>query len=172
MVIEGSRVETAKMMKEARVMADNDNLKEAKKKLDKAQNMLGDVDVVDTALIEMLKREVAQLVEYLQNPDLYKNHGRSFALSSELSHDRQRFAARGDMEKLRLFSTPRMDLYQEQAKTFIKDPTKPVPTVDDDQKQELAADPLSPIKGSLSFLLQQIIQAVKSIESVITSGGR
>lgn len=171
-VVEGTRVETAKMMKDARELADNKKMDDAKKVLDNAQNMLDNVQVDDTRLLEMLKREVGQLLAYLQKPDLYIKHGRSFALSSELSHDRQRFAARGDIEKLRLFSTPRMDAYQEQAKTFIKDPTKPVPTVEEDEKKEIAADPLGPIKGPLGFLLEQIFVAVKAIESLVTSGGR
>ncbi|KAK1362318.1 hypothetical protein POM88_046792 [Heracleum sosnowskyi] len=133
-IIEESRLETAEMMKEARIMADNNDLNGAKNKIIDAQSMLDDMDLQGTVkMLEMLKQELDQFMAYLQSPELYKKHGRAFALSSELSHARQRFATRGDMDKLRLFSTPRMDAYQQQAKSFDKDPTKSVPIVEEDQ---------------------------------------
>lgn len=173
-MVEGSRLKTAEMMKKARQMADNNKLNDAKNVLVDAQSMLEDVEVNDVnPLLEMLKEEVDQLMGFMQSADMYKNHGRPFALSSELSHDRQRFAARGgDMDKFRMFATPRMDLYKEQAKEFDKNPTKPVPTVEDDVKQEIAADPLSPIIGPLTFYLQQAILALQSIETILTAGAR
>ncbi|KAF2307505.1 hypothetical protein GH714_029228 [Hevea brasiliensis] len=85
---------------------------------------------------------------------IYEKQGVLFALSSETSHDRQRFAARGDVESLRLFATPRMDKYLKQAKSFDEDPSKPLPSVDEDEKEELAANPLAPIAGAISFYLQ------------------
>ncbi|KAK1404089.1 putative Inter-alpha-trypsin inhibitor heavy chain H3 [Heracleum sosnowskyi] len=174
-MVEGSRLQTAKMMKEAREMADKNKLDDAKNIINvDAQSMLEDVEVnKNNSVLEMLKEELDQHMEYLQSPDMYKNHGRSFALSSELCHARQRSAARGkDLDKFRMFSTPRMDLYKEQAKEFDKNPTKPVPTVEDDVKQEIAADPLSPIIGPLTFYLQQAILALQSIETILTAGGR
>lgn len=169
-IIEESRLETAKMMKEARVMADNNNLNGAKKMIIGAQSMLDDVEIEGAVkMLEMLKQELDQFMAYLQSPELYRKHGRAFALSSELSHARQRFAARGDMEKLSLFSTPRMDTYQEQAKSFDKDPTKPVPTVEEDQKQDIVADPLSPIIVPLTRFLQQAIEALQSIALILNS---
>lgn len=173
-MVEGSRLKTAEMMIQARQMADKDKLDDAKNIIIDAQSMLDDVEVNEgNTVLEMLKEELDQLMEYLQSPDMYKNHGHSFALSSELSHARQRFAARGgDMDKFRMFSTPRMDVYKEQAKEFNKNPTKPVPTVEDDVKKEIAADPLSPIIGPLTFYLQQAILALQSIETILTAGGR
>lgn len=172
-MVEGSRLNAAKMMIQAREMADKNKLDDAKNIIINAQSMLDDVEVKKrNTVLEMLKEELDQLMAYLQSADMYKNQGRSFALSSELSHARQRFAARGgDMDKFRMFSTPRMDLYKEQAKEFDKNPTKPVPTVEDDVKQELAADPLSPIIGPLTFYLQQAILALQSIETILTAGG-
>ncbi|KAK1404086.1 putative Inter-alpha-trypsin inhibitor heavy chain H3 [Heracleum sosnowskyi] len=170
--VEESRIGTAKMMIQAREMADTNKLNDAKNIIMDAQNKLDDVGVKKrNAILEMLKEELDQLMTYLQSPDTYKNQGRSFALASELSHARQRFAARGgDVDKFRMFSTPRMDLYKEQAKKFDKNPTTPVPTVEDDVKEEIAANPLLPIIGPLTFYLQQAILALQSIESILTAG--
>lgn len=172
--VEGSRLKTAEMMKEAREMADKNKLNDAKNIILDAQSMLDDVEVNEgNTVLEMLKEELDQLMAYLQSADIYKNHGRSFALSSELCHARQRFAARGgDLDKFRMFCTPRMDVYREQAKDFDKNPTKPVPTVEDDVKKEIAANPLGPFIGPLTFYLQQAILALQSIETIISAGGR
>lgn len=172
-IIEESRLEATKMMKQARVMADENNMKGAKDKIITAQSMLEDVDIEGSVkILEMVKQELDQFMAYLQSPELYKKHGRAFALSSELSHDRQRFAARGDLEKPAAFSTPRMDAYREQAKSFDKDPTKPVPTVEEDQKQDIAADPLGPIIKPLTFYLQRAIEALQSIQGILKTASR
>ncbi|EXB93788.1 hypothetical protein L484_010930 [Morus notabilis] len=112
-MIEAKRLETAETMKDARLMADDNKLEDAKDMLVEAQNKLQDFVVgKPNPLIEMLKFELKELVRLMQCPETYKKRGRPFALSSENSHDRQRFAARGrDVGKLRLFSTPRMDTY-------------------------------------------------------------
>ncbi|KAK1397084.1 hypothetical protein POM88_006947 [Heracleum sosnowskyi] len=76
-------------------MADNNDLNGAKNKIIDAQSMLDDVDLQGTVkMFEMLKQELDQFMAYLQSPELYKKHGRAFALSTELCHARQRFAAR------------------------------------------------------------------------------
>ena len=78
--------------------------------------------------------------EDMETDALYKAQGRPYALSSETSHGRQRYAARGgDEGDVRLYATPRMDVYRQQAKNFEKDPTAPVPIADEDVKQEVAA---------------------------------
>lgn len=165
--IEENRLRTAQMIKEARVMADDKKLDEAQDKLVDAQNLLEDLDDESWPLIGMLKSELQQLLRLMKSQEIYEKQGRSFALSSETSHDRQRFAARGDVEKLRLFATPRMDAYLEQAKSFDEDPNKPLPTADEDAKQELAADPLAPIIGPLSYYIKMAIEALKSIENIL-----
>ncbi|XP_062114656.1 E3 ubiquitin-protein ligase WAV3-like [Humulus lupulus] len=171
--MEENRLRTAKMIKEARFMADENKLDEAKDKLVDAQNMLDDVEVDETSpnssLIEMLRSELQQLLRLMKSQQMYEQQGRPFALSSETSHDRQRFASRGDVEKMRLFATPRMDAYLEQAKTFVEDPSKPLPTVDDDVKQEIAANPLAPIIGALSYYIQSAIQSLQAIDNIINT---
>ncbi|KAI8548792.1 hypothetical protein RHMOL_Rhmol07G0301500 [Rhododendron molle] len=166
-MIEENRVRTAQMMKEARVMADEKKLEDAQEKLVEAENLLEDVVDESNPLIEMLKSELQQLLKLMQSQEIYEKQGRSFALSSETSHNRQRFATRGDVENLRLFATPRMDTYLEQAKSFDEDPSKPLPTVDDDVKQELAADPLASIVGPLGYYIQMAIQSLKSIDDIL-----
>ena len=169
-VIEENRLRTAQMMKEARVMADDKKLEDAKDKLVEAENMLEDVTADPNPLIEMLKTELQQLLRLMKSQETYEKKGRPFALSSETCHERQRFAARGDdMEKVRLFATPRMDAYLEQAKAFDEDPSKPLPSEKDDVKEELAADPLGPIAGALSYYIQTAIQALQSIDKIINS---
>ncbi|KAF2300387.1 hypothetical protein GH714_012792 [Hevea brasiliensis] len=159
-----------KLMKEARVMADSNKLDDARDKLVEAQNSLEDVDDESNPLIEMLRFELQQFLKLMKSQEIYDKQGRPFALFCEISHDRQRFAARGDIECLRLFATPCMDKYLEQAKSFDEDPSKPLPSVDDDVKEELAANPLAPIAGAISFYIQSAIQSLQAIEKIINGG--
>lgn len=167
---EETRLQTAKMIKEARTMADGKNLGDARDKLVEAQNALEDVIEQSNPLVDMLRTELQQLLKLMKTQDTYEKQGRPYALSSETSHDRQRFAARGDIEGMRLFATPRMDKYLEQAKRFDEDPTMPLPSVDDDVKEEIAANPLAPIAGPITFYIQAAIQALQAIEKLINGG--
>ncbi|CAL5389417.1 unnamed protein product [Camellia sinensis] len=173
-MMEENRLRTAQMMKEARVMADDQKLDNARDKLVEAQNLLEDVvNDESNPLIEMLKSELQQIKRLMKSQEIYEKQGRPFALSSETSHNRQRYAAKGDdVEKLRMFATPRMDAYLEQAKSFDEDPSKPLPSVDEDEKQELAADPLAPIVGALSYYIQTAIQSLKSIDNILNKAAR
>ncbi|KAL7265161.1 hypothetical protein ACSBR1_003008 [Camellia fascicularis] len=172
-MMEENRLQTAQMMKDARVMADDQKLGNARDNLVEAQNLLEDVvNDESNPLIEMLKSELQQIKRLMKSREIYESQGRPFALSSETSHNRQRFAARGDdVEKLRLFATPRMDAYLEQAKSFDEDPSKPLPSVSEDEKQELATDPLAPIVGALSYYIQTAIQSLKSIDNILNKAG-
>ncbi|EEF38222.1 uncharacterized protein sll0103 [Ricinus communis] len=167
---EETRLRTARMIKEARVMADDSKLDDARDKLVEAQNSLEDVVDESNPLVEMLRSELQQLLKLMKSQEIYEKQGRPFALSSETSHDRQRFASRGDVESLRLFATPRMDKYLEQAKSFDEDPSKPLPSVDEDVKEEIAANPLAPIVGPLTFYIQAAIQSLQAIEKIISRG--
>ncbi|XP_037475198.1 uncharacterized protein LOC119352722 isoform X2 [Triticum dicoccoides] len=86
----------------------------------------------------LLRTELGDLLELCKTQETYDEHFRAYALSSESSHCRQRFAARGrSVEAMRLFATPLMGRYLEQAKKFHKDPMMPLPSVDDDVKEEI-----------------------------------
>ncbi|KAI7997094.1 hypothetical protein LOK49_LG10G02636 [Camellia lanceoleosa] len=109
----------------------------------------------------------------MKSQEISEKQGRPYALSSETSHNRQHYAAKGDdVEKLRMFATPRMDAYLEQAKLFDEDANRPLPSMDEDEKQELAADPLASIVGALSYYIQMAIQSLKSIDSILNKVGR
>ena len=164
---EEARLKTVGMIKAARTMADSKNLGDARNKLVEAQNALEDVAERSSLLVDMLRTELKQLLKLMKSKDVYEKQGRPYTLSSETSHDRQRFAARGDIESMRLFTTPRMDKYLEQAKRFDKDPTAPLPSVDEDVKEEVAANPLAPIAGPITFYIQAAIQALQAIGNLI-----
>lgn len=169
---EEARLKTVTMIKAARTMADGRNLGDARNKLVEAQNALEDVVEQSNPLVDMLRTELKQLLKLMKSKDVYEKQGRPYTLSSETSHDRQRFAARGDIESMRLFTTPRMDKYLEQAKKFDKDPTTPLPSVDEDVKEEVAANPLAPISGPITFYIQAAIQALEAIGKLINNKGK
>ncbi|KAM0911674.1 hypothetical protein ACQ4PT_013292 [Festuca glaucescens] len=164
---EEARLKTVTMIKQARAMADGKNLGDARDKLVEAQNGLEDIMEQSSPLVDMLRTELQQLLKLFKSQDMYDKQGRPYALSSETSHERQRFAARGDIEGMRMFATPRMDKYLEQAKKFDQDPTAPVPSVEEDVKEEVAANPLAPIAGPITFYIQAAIQALQAIEKLI-----
>ncbi|KAF7005636.1 hypothetical protein CFC21_020745 [Triticum aestivum] len=131
---EEARLRTRRMINEAITMADGEDVLAAQCKLVEAQSML------DEQSNPLLRAELQKLLEHFQTSDEYLWRGSMYAFSSCSSHDRQRFTARGhDAETMRLFATQRMDEYLEQAKKFHMDPTKPLPSVDDDVEEEVAA---------------------------------
>lgn len=168
---EMARREHAGAIGEAREMADRKNLDDARYKLADAQNALEDVLVGDDSgrkLVGMLRAELLQLLDLMESQELYEAEGRPYALASETSHGRQRYAARGgDMDAVRLFATPRMDAYLEQAKKFEEDPTAPLPSADDDVKEEIAANPLAAVSGPIAFYIKAAIQALQEIEKLV-----
>ncbi|GMN45922.1 hypothetical protein TIFTF001_015098 [Ficus carica] len=169
-IVEESRLQTVDKVKEARGMADVRKLEEAKDKVVEAENSLDDVDIEEpNQVIETLKYEMQQLFKHMRTQDVYETQGRPYALSFETSHERQRYAARGDPDKVRTFATPRMDAYLEQAKEFDKDTTKPPPSAADDVKQERLADPFGPIVRAVSFYIKIAIEALKSIDKILNS---
>ncbi|THG16418.1 hypothetical protein TEA_005861 [Camellia sinensis var. sinensis] len=160
-MMEENRLRTAQMIKESRIMADDKKLDGALEKLVEAQSLQENmVNDESNPLIGMLKSELQQMSRLMKPQEIYENQGRPFALSSETSHNRQRFAARGDDPKeLSLFATPRMDAYLGQAKSFDEDPRKPLPSVDEDEKQERAAEPLPPMVRRLCYYIQKVIRS-------------
>ncbi|KAF8733308.1 hypothetical protein HU200_014912 [Digitaria exilis] len=149
----------ADAIRQARLKADAGDLDEARYTLVDAQSALEHVVLSDgqklvkavspqryvaahLAVNTLLRAELVQLVKLMDNKGIYESKGgRAYALASEASHGRQRYAARGGGEDddVRLFSTPPMDSYLEQAKNFEKDPTVTVPSAAEDVKREVAA---------------------------------
>ncbi|XP_051180402.1 uncharacterized protein [Lolium perenne] len=127
------RLQAAELIKEARMLAD------AMKLVDARYKLMDALDLVADQSNPLLPAELQELLHLMDSQELYHGHGRAYALASETSHDRQRFAARGgDAGTIRLFATPRMDKYLKQAKMFESDPASPVTSADDDVKEEIA----------------------------------
>lgn len=167
---EEARLKTATMIQQARTMADGKKLGDARDKLAEAQNALEDVVAQSDPLLDALRTELQELLKLMKSQDVYEKQGRPYAMSSETSHDRQRFAARGDIESNRLFSTPRMDKYLEQAKKFDEDPAAPLPSADKDEEEEVAANPLAPLVGPITFYIRAAVEALQAIEKLINKG--
>jgi hypothetical protein len=127
---EVARRQHADSIKAAMEKADGDKLEEARNILAEALKALE--RIVDP-MVDMLRKELLKLLELFKTKDIYEKQGRPSAMSSAASHDRQRFAARGDAEDIRIFATRRMDTYLKQAK--LPD-DKPIPSADDDVQQE------------------------------------
>ena len=166
---------TATTIKQARTMVDGKKLDDALDKLVEAQNALGDVPVADPyddPLLDALRKELQELQKLMKSPAVYEQEGRPYAMSSETSHDRQWFAARGDMENNRLFATPRMDKHLEQAKKFDEDPAASLPSADADEKEEVTASPLTPLAGPITFYIQAAVQTLQAIEKLINNGAK
>ncbi|RLN00270.1 uncharacterized protein C2845_PM06G12470 [Panicum miliaceum] len=166
------RRQHADAIRQARLLADANELKEARYKLVDAQNALDDIVLDDgEKLVDSLRTELLQLIALMDTEELYKAQGKPYALASETSHGRQRYAARdgGNVDGVRLFATPRMDTYLEQAKNFEKDPTAPVPSADEDVKQEIIANPLSSISTELALALRNAIEALQGIEKMMVA---
>ncbi|TVU25580.1 hypothetical protein EJB05_28082 [Eragrostis curvula] len=153
----------------ARSLADGNNLDEARDKLVEAQNALEDVLDQANPMVAMLRTELQQLLDRMESPELYKAEGRPYALAAETSHAKQRFASRGDVEGVRLFATPRMDAYLKQAKEFAENPDAPLPTADDDAEEEVKANPVAAIAGSLAFYIHAAVEALQAIEKIVNA---
>ncbi|RLN00640.1 uncharacterized protein C2845_PM06G11230 [Panicum miliaceum] len=168
-----ARRQHSEAIRQARLLADKGRLEDARYKLVDAQNALEDI-VLDSLvdgqkLVDSLRAELVQLIKLMETTELYEAKGRPYALASETSHGRQRYSARGGDEDgdVRLFATPRMDTYREQAKNFEKDPSAPVPTADEDVKKEVAANPLAAISNDLAYYLRNAIEALRAIERIV-----
>ncbi|XP_062197136.1 E3 ubiquitin-protein ligase WAV3-like [Phragmites australis] len=164
---EMARRQHADSISAARSLADGKNLEGARDKLVEAQNALEDILDQANPMVGMLRTELQQLLDRMESQELYETEGRPYALASETSHARQRFAARGDVEGVRLFATPRMDAYLEQAKQFAKDPDALLPTADEDAQEEIKANPMAAIAGPLAFYIQAAVQALQAIEKIV-----
>ncbi|XP_074319054.1 uncharacterized protein LOC141655977 [Silene latifolia] len=95
-----ARGDTAAAMQTARKQADANDFDGAKKTLDNMGKSLDSLNREADKLIKSLKYEVQEFLKLLKDPETYRRQGRAFALSAELSHNLQRFAARGDSSQI------------------------------------------------------------------------
>ncbi|KAL5583470.1 hypothetical protein UlMin_015912, partial [Ulmus minor] len=82
--IDALRLETAQWIKKARLMADDNQLEEAKPIVAHAQSLLYDEDFVE---LDKLKSDLQRLLKLLKTKEIYEKQGRAFALCLETSHD-------------------------------------------------------------------------------------
>ncbi|XP_047049090.1 uncharacterized protein LOC124654103 isoform X2 [Lolium rigidum] len=157
---EEARLQTAQMINEASFMAHWTWLDDARDKLLEAQNMLQEEE-------QSLRTELQELFQLFKTQQTYETRGRLYALSSESSHNRQRLTVRGgDIEIMRLFATPRMGKYMEQANKFLNEPTKLLPSVDQDVDEDLGAPTVDVAsrEAEMSRLFHDVgIRAMKSL---------
>ncbi|XP_074318201.1 uncharacterized protein LOC141654996 [Silene latifolia] len=113
-----ARGDTANAMREAREQADIHNYDGAKATLSNQERSLDKLNPEGNELIKALKYEVQEFLRLLREPEIYSEEGRAFALSSQLSHGLQRFAARGDATQLLALAIPLVVLFANQAIEF------------------------------------------------------
>ncbi|KAI3832095.1 hypothetical protein MKX03_032734 [Papaver bracteatum] len=122
---EETRIGTASAIKEARILADQRELDEARKKLEDANASLSEIDSV-------LKAQVEHLQLLMASQETYDSQGKAFALALEASHESQRSATLPAGIPTG-YETPIMNEYKEQAKKYTQDPTGyKVPTAAED----------------------------------------
>jgi len=128
---EERRVRTASSMKAARLSADNKELEKARKYLVDAKTLLSDGDATLIAQLD-------QLFHLMVSQQIYDMTGRVFALALEASHEAQRATTftSANAFKVRMFNTPLMDQFIEQAGSFDRNPELyVVPTEEMDRKK-------------------------------------
>ncbi|KAK1613722.1 hypothetical protein QYE76_019239 [Lolium multiflorum] len=113
----------------------------ARDKLEGGRKALDNLDE-SNPMVGIWKTESEQLRKLTEPPELYETQGRPYARSTKTSHDLQRMASRGDVQDVRPFATPLMDKYLEQAKKFQEDPNMPLPSLDDDVRDEEEPPPM------------------------------
>ncbi|KAI3869934.1 hypothetical protein MKW98_002823 [Papaver atlanticum] len=124
---EETRIRTTSSIKEARILADQRELAEARKSLDNADASVSEIDAV-------FKAQMEQLLLLMSSQETYDKQGKAFALALEASQESQRSVAlpAGIASG---YDTPLMAEYKEQAKKYDENPqTYMVPTAEEDSK--------------------------------------
>lgn len=147
--IEIARVGLAKSLEEACTMADHHDLDGAREKLEEAKN---DLKVLEqsNSIVDILMTQLDKLLEMIWNslPDLRLRLRLLGSLRSlKTSHDRQRPAATGYVNGVRLFKTEFTEASREQGKFFKKNRNMEVPPVEDDFKKVKQQRPVRDEQG-------------------------
>ncbi|XP_074318327.1 uncharacterized protein LOC141655132 [Silene latifolia] len=130
-----ARGDTAAAMQSARKQADANDFDGAMKTLEYAGKLLDNLNREVDELVKALKYEVQEFSRLLNDPRTYLREGRAFALSSELSHNLQRFAARGDATQLLALAIPLAVPFTNQAIEFDQNLNIEVPSADEDMRK-------------------------------------
>lgn len=117
-LIEEAHQDTASKIREAMEMADAKRFEEAMSTIKYAKLDLNRNGIDNShPKVKALRSELDQFLKLLESPVFYEKLGRAFALSAELSHGLQRFAAKGNVDDLRMFATHNMDELLAQVRT-------------------------------------------------------
>ncbi|KAI3834787.1 hypothetical protein MKX03_037921 [Papaver bracteatum] len=127
---EERRIRTLNSMKQAELLADKRELEKAREKLVAARTSLTEGDATLIAQLD-------QLFHFMVSQETYDTKGRAFVLALEKSHEAQRATTftSDNAFKVRMFNTPLMDQYIEQAESFNTSPGYEVPTEKEDRQK-------------------------------------
>ncbi|XP_074319487.1 uncharacterized protein LOC141656477 [Silene latifolia] len=128
-----ARGDTVAAITKARKQADTNDLNGAQNTMKSAEKSLNNLNREADELIKALKYEVQEFLRLLKDRKTYLKEGRAFALSSELSHNLQRFAARGDTTQIVALAIPLVVLFANQAVEFDQNINFEVPSANQDK---------------------------------------
>ncbi|KAI3944029.1 hypothetical protein MKW98_015181 [Papaver atlanticum] len=155
---EETRIGTASSIKEARILADQRELAEARKKLEDANASLSEIDAV-------LKAQVEHLHLLMASQETYDNQGKAFALALEASHESQRSTAL-PAGIPSLYDTPLMAEYKTQARNYDLDPEGyKVPTPEEDKIT--TAPPPPPVLQVDRAKIQEILDMANQLAKLL-----
>jgi hypothetical protein len=161
--------EATRVADEATERKDENKLGDARKVLVGAQNKLEDIvpdDDDNDRMVDALRGELHQLIELMRTLADYVTRGRPYALATILAHGRQRATRRGDEDVVDSpYVRPRMKKYIQQAKQFEEKPEEPVPSAEEDVKE----DPFAEILAPIASYLETAIQALQGIQKIVAA---
>ncbi|KAL6660789.1 hypothetical protein ACP70R_001824 [Stipagrostis hirtigluma subsp. patula] len=162
----------AECIRAATALADGGRMEEARRRLQDGLDAVGTILLDDgERMAGVLRAELQRLIRLMESKELFQEQGRPYAFAVETSHGRQRAAAKGGDDAVAcLYVTPRMAAHLKQARQFEKEyPKTPVPSADEDLKQEIAANRLAAVLGPLGFYLDNAIKSLQAINNIIVS---
>lgn len=119
-----ARRDQANRLGKMKRLADGKKYDKAMDELAEAKNALRIIESTQHSmdLLDALSLELEHLEELLESHEVYNQRGSAYMLAAILSHDRQRFAARGGAGDVTLYALPRMLKYARQAYEFRRNP--------------------------------------------------
>ncbi|WVZ49709.1 hypothetical protein U9M48_001041 [Paspalum notatum var. saurae] len=119
-----ARRDQADRIGKMKMLADAKRFDKALVELTEAKKALRTIDSTQDCadLLDALSLELEHLQQLLESHKVYNDNGSAYMLAAMLSHDRQRFAARGLENDVMLYALPRMLKYVSQADEFHRNP--------------------------------------------------
>ncbi|KAL6640460.1 hypothetical protein ACP70R_021583 [Stipagrostis hirtigluma subsp. patula] len=161
------RLKHVESIREAVGKADQNKMEEAWNILAEALEKLVEAAkrLVDP-MLDMLRKELLKMMKLFSSPGTYRKEGKALATSALISHDLQRVTARGDAKEIRIFTTPRMDTYLEQAQQHDKEEIKPA---DEDARGEPEPEPQPEVPATPAVGKWRTLSVVLRLLSAVLS---